>query len=221
MRIGGHGLLLEPAAATRMMVTGDRELVVLRGNREIARITPGELPASGQAVWFASGIARFGDDGPTLELSDGVELESVFTSIETGLLGVEWSALAGGMSVDLPVDVEAVPASPGDDDPYFELHVPNGNDEFISFMPRAVKADDVVIKPAPYQRLVKTGITEDEIPYTECAYEHDGKQWRQIFYAVPLANDETVVVRAQASEPHADLLFQAAQVAATSLVPLR
>lgn len=210
-----------PAAATRMMVTGDRELVVLRGDRELARITPGEDAASGPAVWFASGIARFGDEGPTLELADGVELESVFTALETGLPHVEWSALAGGVMVEMPIDVVLVPAAPGDSDPYFELHVPNANDEFIAFLPRPVKADDVVIKPAPYQRLVKTGVTEDEIPFTECAYEHAGKSWRQIFYAVPLPNDETVVVRAQASEPHVELLFQAAQVAATSLVPLR
>lgn len=205
-----------PAAATRMMVTGDRELVVLRGQRELARLTPGDDAASGQAVWFASGIARFGDDGPMLELADGVELESVFASIETGLPHIEWSALAGGMMIELPAEVVAVPS-----DPDFELHHPNGGDEFISFMPRPVKADDVVIKPAPYQRLVKTGVTEDEIPFTECAYEHAGKSWRQIFYAVPLPNDETVVVRAQASEPHVELLFQAAQVAATSLVPVR
>jgi hypothetical protein len=59
------------------------------------------------------------------------------------------------------------------------------------------------------------------IPFTECAYEHDGKQWRQIFYAVPLADAETVVIRAQASEPRAVLLFEAAQAAATSLIPLR
>ena len=216
MRIGGHGLLLVPAAATRMMVTGDRELVVLRDERELARITPGEDPATGEAVWFASGIAKFGDEGPMLELGDGVELESVFTNIETGLPGLEWSALADGMMIELPADVVVVPS-----DPDFELHHPSASDEFISFMPRPVKADDVVIKPAPYQRLVKTGITEDEIPYTECAYEHAGKSWRQIFYAVPLPNDETVVVRAQASEAHVELLFQAAQVAATSLVPVR
>lgn len=205
-----------PAAATRMMVTSERELVVLREERELARITPGEDPAVGDAVWFASGIAKFGDEGPMLELADGVELESVFTDIESGLPGLEWSALAGGMMIELPADVVLVPS---DDD--FELHAPNGNDEFIAFLPRAVKADDVVIKPAPYQRLVKTGVTEDEIPFTECAYEHAGKSWRQIFYAVPLPNDETVVVRAQASEPHVELLFQAAQVAATSLVPVR
>jgi hypothetical protein len=216
MRIGGHGLLVVPAAATRMMVTGDRELMILRGDRELARLTPGDDDASGPAVWFASGIARFGDNGPTLELADGVEIESVFTAIETGLPHVEWSALAADMRIELPADVVVVPS-----DPDFELHVPDGRDEFISFLPRPVKADDVVIKPAPYQRLVKTGVTDDEIPYTECAYEHAGKQWRQIFYAVPLPNDETVVVRAQASEPHAELLFQAAQVAATSLVPLR
>jgi hypothetical protein len=208
--------LVVPAEATRMMVTADRELVVYCGDRELARLTPGDVAARGPAMWFAAGIARFGDAGPMLELAEGVEIESVFAAIETGLPHVEWSALADDMMIELPSDVVVVPS-----DPDFELHVPNGNDEFISFMPRPVKADDVVIKPAPYQRLVKTGVTDDEIPFTETAYEHAGKQWRQIFYAVPLPNDETVVVRAQASEPHVALLFQAAQVAATSLVPLR
>ena len=219
--IGGHGLLLAPSPAIRVMVTAEKELVMLRGEREVARITPGEDRASGEAVWFASGIARFGEDGPMLELEEGVELEAVFLRIDTGLAHVEWSALAAGVMVELPVDVVLVPAQPGDADPYFELHAPGGTDEFISFMPRAVSADEVVINPAPYQRLVKRGVTPDEIPFTECAYEHGGKQWRQIFYAVPLPNDETVVVRAQAAEPHVELLFQAAEVAATSLVPLR
>jgi len=73
---------------------------------------------------------------------------------------------------------------------------------------------------APYQRLVNRGKLDD-MPFTECAYEHDGKQWRQIFYAVPLDDAQTVVVRAQASETHADVLFQAAQAAAATLVPLR
>jgi hypothetical protein len=172
-------------------------------------------------VWFASGIAKFGDHSPILELSEGVELEAVFLKIDTGLPGIEWSALAAGVMVELPIDVVLVPAQPGDEDPYFELHAPGGTDEFISFKARPVAADEVVIKPAPYQRLVSRGVTPDEIPFTECAYEHDGKQWRQIFYAVPLTNDETVVVCAQAAEPHVELLFQAAEVAATSLVPLR
>ncbi len=59
------------------------------------------------------------------------------------------------------------------------------------------------------------------MPFTECAYEYGGKKWRQIFYAVPLHDEETVVVRAQASEPRALLLFQAAQAAAATLVPTR
>jgi len=219
--IGGHGLLLAPTAASRVMVTDENELIVLRGERELARITPGEDPATGDAVWFASGIARFGDGGPMLELAEGVELEAVFLQIDTGLPGTEWSALAAGVMVELPKNVVLVPAQPGDEDPYFELHAPGGSDEFISFLPRPVNADEVVINPAPYQRLVNRGVTSDEIPFTECAYEYDGKQWRQIFFAVPLANDETVIVRAQAAEPHVDLLFQAAEAAATSLVPLR
>ncbi|HSD90335.1 MAG TPA: hypothetical protein VLB44_22555 [Kofleriaceae bacterium] len=219
--IGGHGLLLAPSPESRVMVTEDRDLVVMRGEREVARITPGDEPARGDAVWFASGIARFGDGGPMLELAEGVELEAVFLKIDTGMAHVEWSALAGGVMVELPINVVLVPAQPGDADPYFELHAPGGRDEFISFMPRPVSADELVIHPAPYQRLVKTGKTSDEIPYTECAYEYDGKKWRQIFYAVPLPNDETVVVRAQAAEPHVELLFQAAEAAATSLVPLR
>jgi len=219
--IGGHGLLLAPSPDSRVMVTEDLDLVVMRGEREIARITPGDEPACGDAVWFAAGIARFGDGGPMLELAEGVDFEAVFLKIDTGMAHVEWSALAGGVMVELPINVVLVPAQPGDADPYFELHAPGGRDEFISFMPRPVSADALVINPAPYQRLVKTGKTPDQIPFTECAYEYDGKKWRQIFYAVPLPNDETVVVRAQAAEPHVELLFQAAEAAATSLVPLR
>lgn len=219
--IGGFGLLLAPATGIRVMVTSDGELVMLRGDREVARVTPGDAPASAEAMWFAAGIARFGEGGPMIELADGVEIEAIFNSIDTSLPHVEWSALAGGLMMELPRNVVLVPATANESDPFFELHAPGGRDEFISFLPRPVPADDVVINPAPYQRVVDQGKTEDDIAYTECAYELDGKRWRQIFYAVPLREDETVVVRAQASEPRVEVLFQAAAVAATSLVPLR
>lgn len=218
--IGGYGFLLSPSPAIRVMVTEDRELVLLDGEREVARITPNDAPATGQATWLASGMARYGAGGPLLELADGVDLEAVFVRIDTGLPHVEWSALAAGVMVELPVGVVLVPAQPGDADPYFELHAVGARDEFISFLPRSVPAEQVVINPAPYQRLVNQGKVGD-MTFAECAYEHDGMQWRQIFYAVPLDEAETVVVRAQASEPHIAHLFQAAQAAAATLVPLR
>jgi hypothetical protein len=218
--IGGHGFLLTPSAATRVMVTEDKELVLLHGAREVARITPNDAPATGSASWMSETMARFGEGGPLLELVDGVALTSVFVRIDTDMPHVEWSGLAAGVVVELPVGVALVPASPGDSDPFFELHAPGGRDEFISFMPMKVPADDIVINPAPYQRLINQGKLDD-MPFTECAYEHDGRQWRQIFYAVPVTDEHTVVVRAQASEPRVELLFQAAQAAASTLVPLR
>ena len=218
--LGGYGFLLSPSPAVRVMVTEDRELVLLRGEREVARITPNDEPAQGAAEWMSGSMARFGEGGPLLELADGVELEAVFIEIKTGLPHVEWSALAVGVLVELPVGVVLVPAQPGDADPYFELHAVGGRDEFISFLPRPVSADDVVINPAPYQRVTGQGKVGD-MPFTECTYEHGGQQWKQIFYAVPLDDDKTVVVRAQASEPRAFVLFQAAQAAAATLIPLR
>jgi hypothetical protein len=218
--IGGYGFLLSPSPAIRVMVTEDRELVLLRDEREVARITPNDAPATGAATWLSAGMAKFGEGGPLIELADGVDLEAVFLQVDTGLPHVEWSALAAGVMVELPVGVVLVPAQPGDADPYFELHAIGARDEFISFLPRSVAAEQVVINPAPYQRLIQQGKLGD-MPFTECAYEHDGKQWRQIFYAVPLDDEETVVVRAQASGPRVELLFQAAQAAATTLIPLR
>ncbi|HEY5922491.1 MAG TPA: hypothetical protein VIV11_12505 [Kofleriaceae bacterium] len=218
--IGGYGFLLSPSPAIRVMVTEDRELVMFRGEHEVARITPNDEPASGKANWLSSQMARFGEGGPLLELADGVELDSVLLTIETGLPHVEWSGLAVGVVVELPVGVSLVPAAPGDADPFFELHALEGRDEFISFMPMKVAADEIVINPAPYQRLVNQGKLDD-MTFTECAYERDGKQWRQIFYAVPVDDEVSVVVRAQASEPRVELLFQAAQAAAATLVPLR
>ena len=218
--IGGYGFLLSPSPATRVMVTEDKELVFFRGEREVARITPNDEPASGDANWLSGSMARYGEGGPLLELTDGVEVESVFLRIETGLPHVEWSGLAAGVVVELPVGVALVPAAPGDADPFFELHAIGARDEFISFMPMQVPVDEIRINPAPYQRLVNQGKLDD-MTFTECAYERDGKQWRQIFYAVPLHDEVSVVVRAQASEPRIELLFQAAQAAAQTLVPLR
>lgn len=218
--IGGYGFLLSPSPAIRVMVTEDRELVLLRDEREVARITPNDAPATGAATWLSAGMAKYGEGGPLLELADGVELAAVFLKIDTGLPHVEWSALAAGVMVELPVGVVLVPAQPGDADPYFELHAVGARDEFISFLPRSVSAEQVVINPAPYQRMVNQGKLGD-MPFAECAYEHDGRQWRQIFYAVPLDEQETVVVRAQASEARIEHLFQAAQAAASTLVPLR
>jgi hypothetical protein len=223
--IGGHGLLLAMSPACRVMVTEDGDLVMVRGDREVARVTPGDVPATGGPTWFAPRIARFGEGGPMLELDDDIELDDVCMRIDTGLPHAEWSALAAGVLVELPVGVVLVPALPGDDDPYFELHALGARDEFISFLPHPIAAHDLVVEPAPYQRIVASGTTPvaqgREIPFTECAYEHAGQQWRQIFYAVAVDAGETVVVRAQATEPHAALLFQAAQAAAATLVPLR
>jgi hypothetical protein len=218
--IGGYGFLLSPAPDIRVIVTEDRELVLARGEIEVARITPNDAPATGAATWLAQGMAKYGEGGPLLERADGVELGTVFLRVDTGLPHVEWSALAAGVMVELPIGVVLVPPVPGDADPYFELHAVGARDEFISFLPRSVSAEQVVINPAPYQRLVNRGKLGD-MPFTECAYEHDGKTWRQIFYAVPLDEQETLVVRAQASEPRVELLFQAAQAAASTLVPLR
>jgi hypothetical protein len=218
--IGGHGFLLSPAPTISVMVTDDHELVMFRGEHEVARITPNDEPATGAASWVSATMARFGEGGPLLELADGVALDSVLLKIDTGLPHVEWSGLAAGVVVELPVGVALVPAAPGDADPFFELHALGARDEFISFLSMQVSADEVVINPAPYQQVVKQGKLDD-MTFTECAYEHDGKQWRQIFYAVPVEEDVSVVVRAQASEPHVELLFQAAQAAASTLVPLR
>src|SRR5688572_6444430 len=49
--IGGYGLLLSPSPAISVMVTEDRELVMFRGEREVARITPNDAPATSQAQW--------------------------------------------------------------------------------------------------------------------------------------------------------------------------
>lgn len=218
--IGGHGFLLSPSPALRVMVTQDGELVLQRGDREVARITPGDVEARGEATWISTTLAQFGAGGPLLELADGIELDAVFLKIDTGLPHVEWSAIATGMMCELPVGVVLVPAHPGDADPLFELHALEGRNEFISFLPQQVPADQIVINPAPYQRLVNRGMVGD-MPFTECAYEREGKKWRQIFYAVPIDERETVVIRAQASEPHIEHLFSAAQSAAQTLVPLR
>jgi hypothetical protein len=218
--LGGYGFLLSPVQTINVMVTEDRELLMYSGDREVARITPNDEPATGEASWLSSTMARFGEGGPLLELAPGVELASVLLKIETGLPHVEWSGLASGVVVELPVGVALVPAAPGDADPFFELHALGTRDEFISFMPMQVAADEIVINPAPYQRLVNQGKLDD-MTFTECAYERDGKQWRQIFYAVPVDDEVSVVVRAQASEPRIELLFQAAQAAASTLVPLR
>jgi hypothetical protein len=221
--IGGHGLLMAMSAACRVKVSEDGELVILLGTREVARVTPGDVAAHAPATWMTSNIARYGDGGPMIEIEDGVEIEALFEQVDVGLPSVEWSALAAGVMVALPVGVVLVPAGPDDDDPFFELHAPEGRDEFISFLSRAVPAADIVINPAPYQRLVNTGTTRHDgrtINFTECAYERDGKQWRQLFYAVPVEKGETVVIRAQASGANMDVLFKAAQQAATTLIPL-
>jgi hypothetical protein len=221
--IGGHGLLMAMSSACRVKVSQDGELVILRGDREVARVIPGDTSATAEATWMTSNIARFGDGGPMLELEDGVEMEALFEHVDIGLPSVEWSALAAGVMVALPVGVVLVPAGPDDPDPFFELHAPDGRDEFISFLSRSVPATEIVINPAPYQRLINQGTTRQDgrtIKFTECAYEHDGKQWRQLFYAVPTVSGETVVIRAQASDANIDVLFRAAQTAASTLIPL-
>jgi hypothetical protein len=221
--IGGHGLLMAMSPSCRVKVTGEGELVILRRGREVARVVPGDVPAHAALAFITDGIAQFGEGGPTLELLPGVEPEALFAQIDHGLPSVEWSALAAGVMVALPVGVVLVPARPDDDDPFFELHALDGRDEFISFLPRDVAASEVVIHPAPYQRVLGEGTTKSDgrtIRYTECAYERDGARWRQIFFTVPVERNETVVVRAQATESNAASLFRAATATAKTLIPL-
>src|SRR5690349_2698803 len=101
--IGGYGFLLAPAPACRVTVTADRELVLQRAGREVARITPGETDAKGEAIWVSARMAQFGEGGPVLELAEGVELGAVLLKIDTNLPHIEWSALATGMMCELPI----------------------------------------------------------------------------------------------------------------------
>jgi len=144
--------------AFRVKATDEGELVILLGDREVARVIPGDVAAHGSMTYITDGIAQFGEGGPTLELEPGVEIEALFAQIDHGLPSVEWSALAAGVMVALPVGVVLVPAGPDDDDPFFELHAPEGTDEFISFLPREVAASDVVIHPASYQSILDEGV---------------------------------------------------------------
>ncbi len=222
--VGGHGLLLTMSGGIQVMVDAEGDLILLRRGREAGRISRGTAPATGKPLPVSRHVTRFGEGGPVLECAEGITLDMIAAHVETGLPRGKWYAHVADVMVALPAGVILVPAPPGGDDPYFELHAPGGRNEFISFMPYRARSSELVVRPAPYQTLVRQGVKRDEgrdISYTECAYERDGKRWRQLFYAVPLAAEETVVIRAQASEPTVELLFQAARAAAATLIPLR
>jgi hypothetical protein len=219
--LGGHGLLLSPAPHTRAVVAGE-ELVLVHGFEEVARIKPGMQPAT-KAPTRDGRTLVFGDTGPVLRLAEHVELDDVLLRIDTGLGPGSWVAIARGFLCELSPNVLLIGAQPGDEDPYFELHLVGGREELIAFQPRAVGAHHIRIAPGPGQTVVGQGEIEGGagvIAYTELGYNLEGTTWRQLTFAVPIAARATVVVTAQAMESHRAKLFAAALRTATSLVAL-
>jgi len=223
----GHGLLLAPVSPCRLLVTDDDELVVAHGADEVARITPGDAPASAAATWLDGTRARFGEGGPVLELVAAGTFDDVLERVDVGVGEGPWTALGPGFATDLPAGVVLMSASPGDEDLMFELHALGGRDELIAFEPCPIPADRVNIRPAPYQELVDQGTFDVHSPegvrqlrIIEFAYEADAREWRQIVIPVPLDEQRTMLVKAQATAPRVPALFAAAQRVAATLGPL-
>jgi hypothetical protein len=223
----GHGLLLAPVSPCRLLVTDDDELVVAHGADEVARITPGDGPATAAATWIDGTRARFGEGGPLLELVAPGTFDGIFERVDVGVGEGPWTALGRGFMIDLPAGVVLLSASPGDDDRMFELHALGGRDEMIVFEPCPIAAERVNIRPAPYQELVEEGTFSVHSPdgvrqlrIIEFAYEADAREWRQIVIPVPLDEGRTMLVKAQATPPRVPVLFAAAQRVAATLGPL-
>lgn len=75
-------------------------------------------------------------------------------------------------------------------------------------------------RPGPGQELVTDVDLEGagrSVRRVEMAYVHDNEPWRQRFYLVPVGEERTMVVRAQATAPRADELFAAADEVALTL----
>jgi hypothetical protein len=207
-----------------LLVTDDDELVIAHGANEVARITPGDVPASAAASWVDDTRARFGDGGPLLELVAPATFDDIFERVDVGVGEGPWTALGQGFAIDIPTGVLLMSAAPGDEDPAFELHAMGGEDELIAFEPVAIPADRVNIKPAPYQQLVERGTFNvhgpdgvRQLSIVEFAYDVAQQPWRQIVIPVPLDEGRTMLVKAQAREWRVPAFFPAAQHVAATL----
>lgn len=217
---GGHGLLVSGWSTTCIMRNADDGVTILRDGEAptpIGWLLPGDRPASAPASALTAGLWRFGVGGPTIELDDGVTLDEVGARFDTGLADGPWTVLGPGFFIDLPPGVMLMPGKRPRAD--YELHLPRTADHFISFLRHAGPHSRNPPRPGPGHELVAD--VELECPgrtvrYVEMAYPHQGEPWRQRFYMVPVGEEKTMVVRAQATAARAAELFAAAdEVAAT------
>ncbi len=111
-----------------------------------------------------------------------------------------------------------------------ELGAVGGNTSAAFFAIRKghENADSIHIGAAEGQRFVNEDmfvIKGDDgdvwgVRYREFAYEHEGASWRQMRIFVPMGENWTMVVTAQATNDTAELVFAAARTIACSMAPL-
>ena len=139
-----------------------------------------------------------------------MNVADVALQLDVGISDGAWTLLGPGFFCDLPVGLLVL----GGDrvGQPFELAVPNLHDHHLVFVARPVDAEQLDIRPAPNQQVVDEVVYEDDatglqIRCLEFAYNHDGARWRQRMYGVPLSPGTSLVVVAQATDPHAEALF--------------
>jgi hypothetical protein len=227
--LGGYGLLISPACPCRAHVTDDGELVISHADREVARFSPSDEPATGAPTWRSPSEAQFGEDGPVLTLASGVNYDDVFVRIDTELGESPWCGMSPGFILDLPLGVALVSPNLGEAQRGFELHPPTGPLDFIRFAVQPTAIGELEVELSANQTVVADEVIDvdegdgvvRELRYVDATYQHEGEAWRQRYVMAPFGEAETFLVIAQARDAQADELFEVAMAAAITASPLR
>ncbi|BCJ48179.1 hypothetical protein GCM10010168_25390 [Actinoplanes ianthinogenes] len=189
-RLNGHGMALVPHwPYSFARVDGDADAV------RVTRTTP-DGPIS--TVISPGGPV---EGGEVVDVSDGMDVPAWL--IETGPALLPWPR---GFSLESPAD-------PSDTTPFYLF----GPDQAMIFPQGPVAADrlaDPDALVADYQTVLDRRTDEDDVSVVELGYQHDGQQWWQGHWMIPLRGNHVLVLTGQGPLAGAEMIREAAAYAA-------
>jgi transcription antitermination factor NusA-like protein len=228
--IAGHGLLLSPHCPCRVAHLENGTLLVQPIAVDRSRALP---PVAAVALGARSAHAeasrvddhrmptwRYGADGPTISLGNQAErLDEVLAQVDVVPGESPWHLLGPGFWIAFPPSF-TLHSAPADRGLRFQL-VQKGDEPnaLIAFDSHPIRAEALRFGG---DGLVDGALQIDggSVRTATRTYEHAGKRWQARYYALPLADDETVVMSAQAPIAQSERMFAAADAMAESFAPM-
>lgn len=233
--VAGHGVAITPRLpvgvahlADGTLIVGPMRLGVAASQLRNALVRPGKPPRV--IAKQASGpLVTFGDDhAETTKLvlgNDITELAPLIDRIELADRVAAWALVAPDHEFLWPAELTL--RCDGDLNPRswpYELSHEGTSDRLLflqgPFSGKAIPRPDRLI--APNMALVDQGAlpgTVAAVLWFELAYQHEGVEWFQRLYYLPLTSEAIYLMRAQAPRAHAPVMIAAADLVATTFRP--